>query len=470
MTFREKFAAEYRTEFLGLLHALSGGTDITEGSPDAIIGEAIGLMMQTFDARLRSLVNARGLRAIGRDADEVVEQIMSGVPVVRQGAIAANGPVMTFERSDTVGALVVPSGVVLRSGVDPSLEFKTTEEFTFSDGQSVFPSPSQRPVAIVALQPGTRSNAPAGTVTVIVSGAPSQLESCTNSVGLTNGEDEETTESLLQRAQLMVAAIAKSQPAALQALAQRFVGSDGTTIRNAVVYEPPDIPGYAELVVSDGFGLQGYTAPAAWQTGTAGPNGQATIVFDGPAATEPLLVIDPDPLLPVGSGATPAGLRAGTVVLHERGVIEFVGARLPPGTTWAVGGHLRYTGVIAELQARVEGQYLRGTTTDYGWRACGTRQRVRPPIVDVVPFTLRLRLRLGVDVASGQDIVRQIVISYLASLGIGETLNLFRLTDKVGNYADAEDFEVLSPPANIAAIGRRHQFATFAHLITFVGE
>jgi|GEM_PF-4134274 len=468
MAFTEKFASAYESEFLGLLHALTGGTDITEGSPDAMIAKAIAIMMQTFDARLRALVNARGLRAIGSDADDVVAQIMSGVPVVRKGAISATGPAVRFTREDTVGVLVIPSGVVLRSSVDASLEYRTTQAITFADGQAIYPSPGQTPVNVVARQPGSRSNTPAGTINVIVSGAPNQLTSATNSEALTNGEDEESTESVLQRAQLTIAAIAKSQPAALRALAQRFTGADGTTIRDAVVYEPPDIPGFAELIVSDGFGLEGYITDATWQTGTVGVGGQATIYCDGPAATEPLLVINPDPADPVGTGATAAGLRAGAVVLHERGVIEFVGARLPAGTTWAVGGHKVYTGVIAELQGLVEGRYLQGTSTDYGWRASGVRVRLRPPIVDTIPFTFRARFRSGVDVALGRATVSQIAVSYLSSVGIGGTLNLFRLTDRVGNYGDVEDFEVISPVQNIDAISRRHQFATNSNLISYV--
>lgn len=470
MAFTPKFASAYEAEFLGLLHALTGGVDITEGSPDSMIAKVHAIMMQTMDARLRSLVAARGLQANGRDADEVVAQIMSGVPVRRRSSVSANGPIMVYNREDTVGVLTVPAGVVFRSSVDASLEYRSTEAVTFADGQASYPSPSQSPVAIIALQPGSKSNTPTGTLTVVVpgTGAPNQITSVTNSEALGNGEDEESTASMLQRAQLTIAAIAKAQPMALRALAQRFTGADTTTIRDAVVFSPPDIPGYSELVVSDGFGLQGYITDATWQTGTVGVSGLWTITFDGPAATEPLLVLNPDPLLPVGSGATPAGSRSGTVVLHEQGVVEFIGDPLLPGTKWAIGGHKVYTGVIAELQGLIEGDWSAGTSVEYGWKACGTRVRVRPPITNPTPFTVRAVFRSGADVDAARDSLAAIISGYLASVGIGGTLSLFRLIDVVGNYSDVVDFQILSPSQNIASLSRRHQFYTNRNLITFV--
>lgn len=467
--FVPKTAEQYAREILGVWYTFTGGVDISEGSPDALLAESLGLVLETFDARLRALAEAHGLNARGADLDARVAEIMSGAAISRGGATAASSPAMGFSREDATLEQVIPAGAVFRSRADGALAYRLDEAVTLSPGQFVFPAPGQLPARATCTTPGSAGNVRAlGLVTEIVSGVPSGV-AASNVAEITGGVDEESDESLSQRARLLISAIAKSQPSAIEGLASRFVSSDGVAIRHARVYEPPEAPGFAELVVSDGFGLSGFERPAELITGVAGPAGTRTIRFDGPAASEPRLVIDYDPDVQFESQGAAAGSYPSVVVLHERGVIELVGgAALAPGTVYAVGGHTVYTGPIAELQARIEGSYRAGEVTDYGWRAAGCRVRVRPTIPVPLAYRVKARFRPGVNIPRAQAALASLIVEWQAAQPLNAEISHFRLVDEAAKLRDLEDFSVLSPTDRLSPPSDRHQFVTTPALITFV--
>lgn len=471
MPFAPKSADAYTRDILGVWYALTGGMDITEGSPDAILARALGLVLEQLDSRLRSIQAAHGLNARGADLDERVAEIMAGIAVQRGPATAASGPVMQFSREDAVATVTLTAGAQIRSRVNRALIYRLDETIDLVPGQFVYPGPDQTPARVTCLTPGRVGNLAALTALSDIvpgTGIPAGIEA-SNIAELGGGEDEEGDESLAQRAQLFLGSLARSQPKAIEALAARFVSSGGVQIRQAKMREIPAAPGLAELVVSDGFGLAGFDRQAQWFTGTAGPLGTRTITFDGPAASEPRFILDPDPLRPLETQGTLASLIPNTVVIHERGVIEFInGAAIPAGSSWAVGNHRVYTGPIAELQARIEGSYASGQEIDYGWRAAGCRVRVRRAIPTVLELTIRARFRPGVNVTAARGVLNGVIADFLAARDIGEPFSRFRLTDEVAKMIDLVDFELLAPADNLAPPSDRHQFVISPSSVTYV--
>jgi hypothetical protein len=462
MPYTPIFSAEYQAKLLGLWYSLSGALDLNEGSPDVQLASALGSMFEVLDARLGALVQSHGLKARGADLDDVVAQIMAARAIIRGGATRAAAPAMQFTRDTATGALPVPAGGQVKSSTDTSLVYTTDEAFTFLDGQTIYPGVNDAAVHVTCATPGYRGNAQAGTVTVLVPGSfPTSVYQAVNTVAITGGEDVEGDSSLAQRAQLLLASIAKSQPGAVRGLASRFVGSDGTVIRHAALFEPASMPAYSELVISDGFGLPNLTRPALTRSGTAGPNGVRLITFDFPAATEPKIKKDGGPWrLP--------SEYPGLNVIHERGEIEFTdGAVWPSGTTWETGAHRVFTGVVEEIQALIEGSPDAVDVANYGWRSSGCRIRVRPPLLQYVSFNLRAEF-VGVSNAVGRVLLSDALTGYVASLGIGKRLNLFRLSDEAAKLPEVDDFEVLTPSINMQPDTQRHQFVTDPSRITYV--
>ena len=465
MPFTRKFAADYDRDLLGMWQALSGAIDLNEGSPDRQLSTSISQMFEVLDARVAAIREAHGLKARNTDLDDVIAQIMSGRAIERGGATAAAGPAMQYTRESGTGALTVPAGVRFRSNADPTMQYVAVEEIEFVDGQTVYPSPSQTPVQVVCLTRGIKGNMPSGTVSTIVpgSGMPTGVYAATNIERIGGGEDAEQDDSFAQRGRLLLASIAKSQPLAMRSLASRYVGADGTTIRSAILVEPADMAGYAELIVSDGKGLPGLTRTAALVSGTVGASGMRTVYFDPYAATEPSISLD-------GGAYVAASSLPGATVIHERGELEFSdGNGLTAGTTYSIGLHRVYTGVIAEIQRKIEGNTAALAVLDYGWRSGGIRIRVRPPLLFPVAFTVRAEYKQGVVISEGQANTKADMDAFTAGLDLGgRKLNLFQMGDEVAKRGELEDFEVLSPAQNVEPPTKRHQLYTNASMITFV--
>lgn len=437
-----------------------GALNIDEGGPETAILGAVAEEMALHESRLGALVEAHGLDASGSDLDDVVRQIMSGQAIVRGEATAAAGTGIQLTRASSTGVLIIPAGSVFYRSDDPRMRYITTEERSFGDGQTVYPGPADNPIRVTCLTRGAAGNARTGTITGLET-FPNGVVAVTNTAPLGGGTDAELNLSLRIRARLLLSSIAKCQPAALQFLGGRWIAADGSSVLHASVYESVDMPAYSELLLDpDGEG----TAPTRSATtygGTVPPSGSSYLPFDGPAATDPLVTINGGPLVPASS-------LAGAVVIYERGRIEFTeGYGLNSGDTYTVGGHLVYTGAIAEVQRALEGDTFASSVTDYGWRACGTRVRCRPPLVTEIAVSLRIEWASDVVPSEGEVVVRDRVVEFFRAIGIGESFKPFDLYVELGKMTEVEDAIVLSPTGNARPLTRRHRVSTSENLIDF---
>ena len=440
-----------------------GGLNIDEGGPETAILGAVSEEMALHEARLEALVNAHGLDATGPDLDDVVAQIMSGLAVARGPATRASAAAMRATRATSTGALTIPAGSVFYRLDDKSIRYATTEEVEIADGALTYPGAGQTPIRVRCLTVGKAGNARPGLVRGIES-APSGIIEVTNVEPIGGGSDVERDGSLQQRARLLLASIAKAQPAALRYLAGRWVAADGTAIRHAATFEDPGTPGYTELLLDDGEGFIGATRAAAETTGTVPPTGAPYLWFDGPAATEPLVSID-------GGPYQLASAIPGAVVIHERGRVEFLEGYGPAaGATWSIVGHLVYVGAIAEVQRVIEGDTFAAAALDYGWRAAGTRVRARPPLVSEIAVEVRCEYAFSnvvQTIEDGNNLVTDAIVEFFRSTPPGEPFRRFALAVEVGRIREVTNFEVVSPPADVRPLTPRHRVSTAANLVTF---
>lgn len=458
-TFIARSALQIFRDLVAKVVTLIGDLNLDDGGPETAILGAVSEEMALYEARLASLVKIHGLDAEGADLDDVVAQIMSGLAVSRGKSTHARCESLQITRASSIGEFPIPAGTIVFKSSDARAQYRTLELRTMVDGQAVYPGSGDPALVAVCLERGSVGRARPGEIDSI-EGLTGVVD-VTNIATVSSGLDEESDQSLKTRAQLLLAAIAKSQPGALRFLAGRWEAADGTTILHASCYETP---GYTELMVDDGRGLENSTRPAEEVTGTIPPTGALWIPFDYPAATEPLVTLGANPA--VAASAIP-----GAVVKYEQGRIEFLSGYAPaPGTTYSTSGHLVYTGAIAELQNAVEGDTFAAAVVDYGWRSAGTRVRLRPPRTSSLAVQLSVVWMPDVDPDDGQPLVTAEVESFFEALGIGEPYRAFDLYVAIGKALPdiVDDCVVVSPATVVWPVTPRHRLNVSA--VTYGGS
>jgi hypothetical protein len=365
----------------------------------------------------------------GGQGDDLDERVSDLPPpsLRRQDGSAASGQSLRLQRTDTVGPLVIEAGAVtVAREDDPDIVYVLAEQVTIADGEEFYPVPDSGdvPALVTALGVGERTNAPQGTLTVLVSG-PLELISVNNTEPVTGGSGRETDEELIGRAILYLSSLARCQTRALEYLARTLQTTSAQKIRHAFVYEDPERPGYSELVIDDGSGLVGLTQPGQVTAGVIPENGAASLYFQAPAVNAAQMTLKKNgvPIVVPGEGAelpyTP---------IEERGLLYIPPALFDPGDTWEISDYDVYTGVIRELQTAVEGA-VSDPLERPGWRASGTRVRVVPPVVQWVVFDMLLRIEAGtVDIDEVRNLVIDETIAFLQGLAPGAILFLDALT------------------------------------------
>lgn len=394
--FINKSAQEFERSLLARMIARSGLTDVTEGSILRGIVGAVSQELAGVELRLAQIRDAFFLEgATGSDLDERVSEL----PLFeggRRSSSAASGSVLTLTRASTATLYTLPAGAVF-GRVDSSTRYQTTGAATFPIGVGSVSS-----VPCVALETGSDTNCGAGKITRIVS-APSEILSVINSAPLTSGTDQETDQALRERAYQHLASLAQCQPAALEAFALSFRGTNQERVTFARIFEDPETPGISDLIVDDGTGLEGLSRPGLVVSGVAGA-GQTQIWFESPAVSLPTVKINGSPLASSAFFGAP-----------EKGIIH-LRSPLLAADTWEVSGYQVRTGILRDLQAQIETR-----------RAAGTRVVVTPPEAQTVFLKIGLVPATGFDPNQVLTDVRDTALSYLAGLGPGEPLLMARL-------------------------------------------
>lgn len=430
-------------------------TDLSEGSVLLHMIATVAEEMQLTELRLAQIRDSFLLEST---SGALLDERASELPpngMQRRGATFAQGAVVTLTRLDEASEaqiaagenypdpLTVPAGSIFTRTDDPSVLYRTTEDVTFA-GSAGAGLPGEGTISNVyvrAQTQGEAGNCASSTITVVVS-APSQIIGVTNST-LSNGTPAETDEQLRQRMRTYLASLARCQPTALEHAALSFVSTTGARALYASLYESPTIRGYSELVVDDGSGLSGNVALGDTVSGTVPTHGQVVLYHQSPA-TEPIAEIQ------VVRGATTLLFQHAAhdyVSIPERGLVYFPEGTLQADDVWTIDGYEVYTGLVSELQQYVEGDTSRPVDQP-GWRAAGTRVRVRPAQTALLAFDVHVIPQSYVALSEVADEVRDASVAFIRGLAPGETFYTSQLIDVLLNNAKLVSVRIYEPSSS----------------------
>lgn len=463
MTYVPKTESQNIREILADVVTLTGLIDLNPTGIEYALIKAFGRALTPIQRRLYSQQRAFGLKARGQELEDRVAQIMAGEPITRGAATAAFGQSLEFRRDDTSTQQTFAAGIIVARSDDSKSRYVTTEDFVMEIGEAVYPPPGDAYVGCRALTVGSAGRAPVGSIDTIVSTGTGLL-SVTNPLDVAGGLDRERDDSLAARAALLISSLGRVQPAALKFRAERYTDADQRAVRWASHFADRNAPGYAELMIDDGEGFQGFMRPAIVTSGTVGEGGtQGPLFFDNPAATEPLVSIN-------GGDFQPAREIEGAICLHEQGVIEFrPGFGLAEGTTWEIGEHKVFTGPIADLQ-RIFNGGLSAARVDFGYTASPNRVRVRPPVVQTLALRLQREYYSDVVPSEGDARLVEATIEYLRNVRPGTRYVRYDHYDFVRRALRdvVKNLVVVSPTQEVTPTSGRHRFITSSANITFV--
>ena len=392
-------------------------TDFTEGSVGLLFLAAISEEIAGAEMRLGRIRDSFFLdNAVGSDLDARISEF-PGDMARRLPAVSASGDVLEVTRTSSAEVQVLPAGSLFGRSDDPSVFYQTTADVTFAVGVS-----SMRSIGVACLLSGESGNVESGGINRIVQ-APSWVVRGVSSKPLKNGSPEETDEQLRARARLFLSSLARCQPSALEYAGRSFASSQGARFSFVRLFEDPATPGYSDLVGDDGAGLQGSTREGAPSAGTIMAGGIGLLWHEAPA-TGPITTVS------ITRGNATFNVPPDKFVsLPERGLVYVDADQIQVWDTWSITGFSVYTGIVAELQAELEGS----SEGSLGHRAAGTRVRVVPPEVQRASFDVHVVPRDGVALVSLQESVRDAIVSFISTLGPGDPLYTAQLIDQIMN-------------------------------------
>lgn len=202
--------------------------------------------MQYFQlANLRALFSID--KATGSDLDERAAEIQPAT-ITRILSTFGSGDV-TFKRSGTVGALLIPAGTLIAAEDSlGQIKFRTTANATIPNAADTITG-----VPVIALEAGLRGNAAAGTAVQLVTRIPTVI-SVTNPIAFASGFDREDDEHFRARLKLYVQALSRGTPIAIRSFALNVKLISGQRVQFARVVEPVMPTGSFIVRIDDGTG------------------------------------------------------------------------------------------------------------------------------------------------------------------------------------------------------------------------
>jgi uncharacterized phage protein gp47/JayE len=420
--FTPRNSFEILREMLGKLLNRTELSDISSSSTLFALFNAVAIELANMETRLNTIRNGYSLTtSVGAELDARCAELPPGT-ISRKKATFGAGSVMTFSRNDASEQLIIPVGGTVQNK-KTFVKYRTTEQIIFNAGEF-----EKTDIYVVSLEPGSLANAEAGDIDVNVD--IEGIDTVLNTRSISNGISEETDGALRARALKYVKSLGKSTKDALEYLGESFISNDGQGVKFAKVYEDPNYPAYSELIVDDGNGLINQDSVANTVSGIVASNNQRVIWHEKPAIAD----IQPSQINLLNSSNTPKIVTTGDYVsIPERGLIYFNEGFLEEGDQWSIINYKKYQGIISELQDEVEGNSNLSNFTIPGYRAAGTRVRVLPPTLQEETLTVVIQPRLGLNVANTRNIIKNIVVSFINNLPIGEPLIISKLIQTIQN-------------------------------------
>ncbi len=353
----------------------------------------------------------------------------------------------------------------------PRIEFVTTQNGVIAAGRT-----AASPIPIVATVPGAVTNVPAGTIQFLRSPiAGIEGATCTNLIATFSGRDAESDDDFRARARRHIRALPRGTRAALEG---KVIGCKAWSATGALLGQVSSAllreerPGESTLFVLDATNRFSQTSETLLQpelalaAATAGQRhvhlgrpplvpGTLELVIRSPGVPAALMLHVSDPAF-----ARHAELDDTTGVITF-GTLPADHAYREPRTGAAAPGlragasvsarYACYTGLLAEVQG-----VINGDETDRlrypGWKAAGTRVRVRFPWVRQVEVRLALTPREGF--ARGELIspVIAAVETYINGLGLGAEVVLARILALAMDVPGVFDATALMPTGNVVLL------------------
>jgi uncharacterized phage protein gp47/JayE len=435
MPYTPRTVDDIAESWLAKILARTDITDVTEGSSIWMEAFTTAEEIAHSEYALKKLRDSFFLQDPNLSGDMLLErgQELPANAVPKMGRGAASGSVMELYRKDSLTVQTLPVGTLFRRNDGSNLVYKTITPYVFGIGTIAIQN-----IYVVCTEQGATGNAAVGVISQGVN-LPSWVVSAVNTKSITNGDDGETDEQYKARLLLYLSSLARSQKSALEFLARSYVALDGSRVKFAKCFTDPKKPGYVELVVDDGSGMQGLIEIGATCTGIVPVGGQSILIHEGPASTD-------IPIVNV--------IRAGNVFQVTNGVdmfsfpelgyveVPFDGPNpLQAGDTWSIFNYFVYTGIIAELQQAVNGD-VNNPVEMPGWKAEGIRVRVVPPTVLAVSMDIHVVPVNGVSLSGVQQQVLAATIEFIASLGPGEPLYTSQLVGLLSDNPDVLDVKL----------------------------
>jgi hypothetical protein len=471
--FQARTKAQILMSMLARFVTRSGVTDIEEGGVPASALGVVAEELEGVDYRQQKMQRAWNFEdAEGQDLDDRLGE-MPGGGVPRLGASAATGSAFEVTVFDDTVETIVPAGTVYGRTDDSAVVYVQQAQITIPIGQASYPEAGDTPIQLVASVRGSRSNAPTGTITRVVSG-PDNLLSVVNTATISGGVDRETDAAYKERGRLYLGSLAGCQTMALEFLARSFVSEDGVQIVHAHAIEDPTRPGYTELVVDDGSGMLGFSTKGAAVSGRVPLNDPTliqTILYHQSPGTAPIAFgqFKHDPGW-TGTWVDVPLNADGTIPwysIQERGRLYPPAGLFTPGDGWQITGYNIYTGPIRELQTLVEG-VMSDPFQVPGKRASGTRVLVVAPLLQkLLPpgITVQLVVEEGADTLALRDTVEAEIVAFVQSIPPGQPLFLWKLGAKLEKIEGLKNVKFVTPDDDVYPYSERHKLYCPASLV-----
>ncbi len=370
----------------------------------------------------------------GSDLDSYALIVQPDGVAPRRGATYATGAVSLA----TVGGVAVPvrMGYIVAAG---SVQFQTTAACTIPPAGSIL-------VAIRAAVAGSAGNVGSGAITTIVT-SQAGVDSATNPVALTNGEDEESDSAFRTRIKEYQRSLARCTPGSLEYRAKSIgvtehadstlgaitpgdpilVYTDSTPVvrrvRFAQIVEDLTFRGLSDLYIDDGTGFTGVAA-AQLSSVVANVGAQETLTAGALGGERRFRAA----YWPIDPAAVFTLLRNGAVLVEGVNfTVNRSNGRIVLATGLTTGDTLRirdYTAsldLVRAVQIGVEGDPTDPETWP-GWRAAGTVVVVRRATTYPVNVTALIAVLPGYDPATVANDAETAITAFLATHGIGQNV------------------------------------------------
>lgn len=394
-------------------------SDVNVGSTLFTLLNGVAVEIANTEARFFNIRQGFSIKnASGEELDKRCSELPP-IGITRKVGTNAAGSALKITRndSDINNPLTIPAGSIVARN-DNGQQYRTTQDVTIAAGFTEIDN-----VYIVALTQGELANCNEGDINTIIT-MPDTVTEVSNTSQISSGLDRESDASLRNRATRYINSIGRVSKSALEFLGTSFRSSANVSFKFAKVFEDPEHPGTAELVVDDGTGLKSPASEVVADVSyTISGAGSRFITHQRPSVAP----IRESQISISRGGVEQQVVPSDYVSIPERGIIFFKEGVLQENDRVTIRNVRVYRGLIAELQEEIEGNVNNGAILT-GFRAAGCRVRVVPPSISKFEVDVRIIIRPDQNSEPMKQQIKEAIVDYVNDLDIGEQLRPSALT------------------------------------------